>query len=55
VLSRRRLARSSRFSSRATPPIQIARLTPPDIAVANRISCVAGDTFVSSPAIARAA
>lgn len=33
-------ARCTRFSSRATPPIQIARLTPPVIATASLNSCV---------------
>src|SRR5438876_4388334 len=41
--SRRLLACWRRFISRATPPIHTARLTPPDIATANRISCPASE------------
>ena len=44
---RAREACSSRFTSRATPPIQMARLTPPVIAVARRSSWVTGPTAVA--------
>ena len=47
---RRRLAWTSRLSSRTTPLIQIARLTPPLRTTARRISCVTSERGGGVPA-----